>query len=415
MLLQNRMPKPENAVGQKRKLYSSAPGFSRATAVQHHPGAAELFAAIIRGEPPVMDHDVDAKTLDEYRSAAAYHGVGPLVTHALSAAASTDDPASALRDLLHSQTHADAAVDLIRERELIRVLDNLAARRIYPLLIKGTPLGYTHYSSPALRPRGDTDMLIPEKHREPVKRVLKELGYGWDNAVSGKLITYQFTAEKRDRHGVEHALDIHWRLSNLQLFSELFGYDELFEGSLPLGALGNNARTICPIHALILACAHRAGHIQAPYYVGERAYYGGNRLIWLYDIHLLLTRMIGGEVEAFANLAAEKKVTAVCLDGLLRVREHFHTELPAGLVASLSESGGDEPSARYLEPGAFRHFIGEIRALPDWRTRAALVKEHAFPPADFVMRKYHVSSRAWLPALYLHRGLRGAWKLLKRP
>lgn len=403
--------RPLRVIDRKRAGSAEAKTFS----MTHHADAAALFCEIIRGDFSPGQESFDTEAINELRNAAAYHGVGPLIAHVLSRQTGSSDAISQLLDSFCPQGRAEAALDLVRERELVDVLGAFADQNIHPLLIKGTPLAYTHYPSPSVRPRGDTDMLIPEKDCEPARRILEGLGYVLPNAVSGQWISSQFTAEKRDPFGVDHALDVHSRLSNQQIFAGLFSFDDLDRDSDPVAALGPNARTLNPVHALLLACTHRVGHFHTPVYLDGVPRYGGDRLIWLYDIHLLITGMSANEREKFSALAAEKRVRAVCLDGLRRASECFAAPLPDALIESLAEAGEPEPSARYLAPGGLPHLVNELRALPGWRARARLLKEHAFPPADYVLRKYDVSSPAWLPALYLHRGLRGVWKLVRRP
>ncbi len=80
-------------------------------------------------------------------------------------------------------------------------------------------------------------------------------------------------------------------------------YGELAARAVPLPALGRNAHAIAPVHALLLACIHRAGHANAPYHVDGIASPEGDRLIWLYDIHLLVGGMSAGELDEFVALA----------------------------------------------------------------------------------------------------------------
>ena len=58
-------------------------------------------------------------------------------------------------------------LEILQRRETVTVLEALTQRGIRPLLMKGAPLAYTHYRSPHLRPRGDTDVLIRRVDREP--------------------------------------------------------------------------------------------------------------------------------------------------------------------------------------------------------------------------------------------------------
>jgi hypothetical protein len=74
-----------------------------------------------------------------------------------------------------------------------------------------------------------------------------------------------------------------------------------------------------------------------------------------------------------------------------------------------------EYSAAYLRKSNIRHLLTEFRALPRWRDRITLLGEHLFPPSDYMLEKYAVTCRAWLPWLYLQRGIHGAWKRILNP
>src|SRR5262249_1172510 len=53
-----------------------------------------------------------------------------------------------------------SVVEMMRRRELVRILKILADVGIGVLVFKGAALGRTHYPAPHLRPRSDTDLLI---------------------------------------------------------------------------------------------------------------------------------------------------------------------------------------------------------------------------------------------------------------
>ncbi len=79
----------------------------------------------------------------------------------------------------------------------------------------------------------------------------------------------------------------------------------------------------------------------------------------------------------------------------------------------LSNGGAPEPSARYLDRGRLHHLVTDIRSLSNWPDRLRLAREHLFPPAEYILKKYAVSQRVWLPALYLRRGMQGIWRLIR--
>jgi hypothetical protein len=59
--------------------------------------------------------------------------------------------------------------------------------------------------------------------------------------------------------------------------------------------------------------------------------------------------------------------------------------------------------------------LSDVTALPDWRARARLVKEHVFPPAAYMREAYGISGRGWLPALYIWRFATGARRWFRPP
>ena len=170
----------------------------------------------------------------------------------------------------------DTALELLRRRELIAVLEALGAASVRPLVFKGAALAHTHYPIPAARPHLDVDLMVEEPAVEAADRVLTQLGYHRPLRISGTLIKSQATYLKEDAYGVLHTMDLHWKVSIPQVFADLFSFDELASSSVPLPAAGASARAVGRVHALAIACVHRVAH-----------HPGDDRPIWLHDIHLL--------------------------------------------------------------------------------------------------------------------------------
>ena len=59
----------------------------------------------------------------------------------------------------------------------------------------------------------------------------------------------------------------------------------------------------------------------------------------------------------------------------------------------------------FLRGGPRRLLLAELRAVRGWRQRLGWLREHAFPSADYMLRKYGTQQRWLLPALYLRRAL----------
>ena len=253
-------------------------------------------------------------------------------------------------------------------------------------------------------------MLIPPNRRDDVARVLAQIGYIKARGIEGEFVSYQSTWSREDERGGAFHLDVHWRINNSQILAKLMSYQELAARSVSLPALGPDARALADVDALLLACIHRTGHTNAPYQVPDATGLAGDRLIWLYDIHLLFSRMAAAEQEEFAERAAEKEIRAICRDALQRSADCFGTPIPARVRGVLEAPGPVEASARYFSGGSLRQMVGDFLALERWRDRWTWLRETAFPPEDYMRRKYPDSPRGWLPLLYLRRGLGGMAK-----
>jgi len=340
---------------------------------------------------------------DEICRAAGEHGVLPLVADCLSGRPGV--PAALASRLEHARRCA-VVEDLVQERELRRVLDAFAADRLRVVLIKGAHLAYSYYTRPDERPRIDTDILVAAQDRVRVATVLGELGYAPVAQTSGDLVMYQASYALTRGGATLHVVDVHWRIANPQRFGAVLSYDEADAAAEPVPGLGHGARGLSPVHALLLACVHPVAH-----------HANAHCLIWQRDIHLVASRFTVAEWRAFAALARARGVAAVCRRGLdLAVRD-FGTVVPDAPCVDLVDPALDEnATAAYLAGGRrhVEHVLWDLRALPTWRARTRLMRQHLFPPARYMRETYAPDSGAPLPWLYARRVWRGAQKWFAR-
>jgi len=305
---------------------------------------------------------------------------------------------------------AEAAVDVLRERELRAVLPALAAAGVRPILIKGAALAYSHYPRPELRLRQDTDMMIADADRDAVAQVLTGLGYQRQTEVDGELTTAQFHFDRRDASGVMHAFDVHWRITNARAFADALTYEEMARDAAPIPALGPDAWGSSPQHALLLACIHRVAH-----------HADTDDLLWLYDIHLL-AQGTDADAAAFAALASARGMRAVCTRGLDRASAAFGGIDRRWLAALSNANGAGKSDEREAQAAAFLRgpmslagiLKTDLAATPGWRRRLRILWEHLFPKRAFMYERYHTRSAIALPFLYLYRIVRGAPRWVRR-
>jgi len=230
------------------------------------------------------------------------------------------------------------------------------------------------------------------------------LGYRPHEHVSGELVSYQAIYDKSLNGVTVHTIDLHWRVANPQLFADVLSFDDLDAAAQPIPALGRSGRGPADAHALFLACVHRVAHHR-----DEKL------LMWIFDIHLLASHLTMAGWKTFLDLADRRKMMAVCRQGLALAVEQFKTAIPAAVMSDerLAAAGErHEPSAAFLkrERAQLATFVSDLRALGSWSDRGRLVREHLCPPPTYMRQVYAPASRAPLPALYVWRVVRGAWR-----
>ena len=364
-----------------------------------------MFEAILKGEPvpwPALQMSPEAFL----RSCEQQGLTGLVYARTVDRSVGGGWP-SAVLDGLAAAVRARTAQDLLRRAEVTRVLDALAGAGLSVVLLKGTPLAYNVYPTPAARPRTDTDILIPYEQVDRLRQAMAELGYGAPLFCSGDLLFCQFPLQRTDAFGVVHRFDCHWRISTQSVFADVLTFEEASARSIPVPALGEHARTLAPADALLLACVHPVMHHRnAP------------SLLWMFDVHLLAAALSHEEFERFAERAIAKQVAAICVQQLRAAALTFGSPVPDAVLRGLAAIEGPEPSAAYLGRGRGwgSELVASLRGLPRWRDRLRLLREVAFPTAAYIREAYGFErlpfSTALLPALYLHRIMAGGWKVL---
>ncbi len=322
---------------------------------------------------------VDAVLDDDQRELARADGVLPLIEWMSG-------------DLATLRGHA--ALQLARQARLTRLLDLLAGDGVSALVFKGAHLAHTCYPDPALRPYVDVDLLIRPSDVDAARRVFERAGHRLIPHVSGRFVMSQFHYVDGPIGG-PHAYDVHWQIANPIPFRHRLPFDELHANAVPLTVFGRNGLGPSLPHALLLACAHRAAH-----------HGGGDRLIWLMDLRLMLQMATPEQIDRFCACADKAGLNAVSYDACARAADLFgDVAVPEPLRSRAATSR--EPTRAYLKsPAPLTQLWLDLQALPTWRDRTSLVREHLFPPASYM--KASSTPRTPLAWAYAARLVRGA-------
>jgi hypothetical protein len=289
-----------------------------------------------------------------------------------------------------------AALDARREQLVRSLVASLSEEDIPALLFKGEALAYTVYAVPHLRPRTDVDLLVRRESLERAGTVLEARGWTHLPEPEPEIFASQ-RHYRNEHHGRAGALvDLHWRIANPRIFGDALPFDDLYERSVTVPQLGRAARAPGLVDALLLACIHRVAHHD-----------DAVDLLWVWDIHLLASRIREEERARLAWLAERTEMIAVCRRGIELAASLFETAGAPALLAMLPPRPS-EPSSRFVG-GASRSTIlaSDFAALNSWRDKLRLLGEHLFPPLSYMRTRYPTWPDVLMPLAYVDRIARG--------
>ena len=362
--------------------------------------AAALDGQVVRWPDPSERPDV----IEAIGDAALYHGVAGLLADRPEVLRDWPGP---LVDRLTHQARAQAMWELRHREVLTKLLAALQDHGIPSLLMKGTAVAYDLYANPAARSRGDSDLLVAADDLGKCQSVLAELGF---EPGTGDGLAEEFANQQPWIHtaadGSTHAIDLHWHVMNAHSLRDMLPVGECLAQSRPLPRLSPEARTMDRVRLLLHTCLHRAMHRNAPYFVGRATYFGSDRLIWTYDVHLLSEALDRDQWSLFCKLAEEKGVAGVCLDGLQKAKASLGTRIPDDVLGNLEASSArDRKISHFVPTRALARAWQDVRAVAGVASKIRYAGARMVPRAAFLRAKYPDMANYPLPLLYLRRML----------
>lgn len=362
-----------------------------------------LLARALAGTAPAWPVAWQAPAAtDRLLARIAYHGIGGLLFEQRSVLPGWP---TAVLDNLREQAIARTMWEMRHRLLLATLLERFAAAGIPSLILKGSALAYDLYPSPASRVRGDTDLLIDRADLQPAREALAGLGYRLlgDAAPGLDDLNLQEVWQLRSADGGSHDLDLHWQALNSPALRDQLPFHECIAAARPLPRLHPAARGLDRARALLHACLHRAQHISSPYHVEGDTHYGGDRLIWAHDIHLLAAALEPEQWQQLCRIARAEGSAAACLAGLEFARARLGTAWPEEVTAQL-RAAGTQAASRYLLGGRqVQRALLDLRAIPGSRLKLRYLGLRLFPSAAFLRDKYPRMQRAPLWLLHLRR------------
>lgn len=324
-----------------------------------------------------------------------YHGIEPVMAATCERAAGHDwlDPNQDI-------AKRAAAAELARGTEFIRVITALQAiPGCAPILFKGQALAHNTYPQPWLRPRTDIDALVERNAFEATVDALTALGYEPADAIDADLVLPQLSLHKH-QHGVNHVWDVHWRLSNRPALADALTYSEIRARAVETRVDGIAFLTPDRVHSLLIACMHLMGH-----HADEV------RLIWLYDIHLLVAALSDSEYQRFLDEAAGPAAMQAACHGALALTQRY---IPGERTDALCQALDPGPGARWKTNRFYLSGLLADAGAVGRGNRLRFAAQHLFPSKDYMIKRFGIRHRWQLPFWYAIRIVRALPKLFRR-
>lgn len=363
-------------------------------------GIDALLAAVLRGEEtrlpgPLRDEGGQARLRQRMR----FHGIGALL---LERWALMPDWPGAVLDTLRTDAREQAMWELGHKASIAPAIAALARQGVPAIVLKGTAMAHDLYPRPALRTRGDTDLLVTRADVGRARAVLAACDLSLDAPADDGVDRMQEAWLIAGRDGTTHCLELHWQALDAAALEGLLPFETCLADARPLPRLCPGALRLGHPAMLLHALVHRAKHMVSTYFVDNVAHHDGDRLIWLMDFDLLARALDETGWARFADLALASGLAPVCREGLEATRHWLGTPLPGGIMARL-EMAGASAYSDYLFQGGAGRTLRNLAATQGLAARLRYLRAKLLPGAAEVRRKYPAMQGSPIALLYLWR------------
>jgi hypothetical protein len=337
----------------------------------------------------------------------AFHGVALVV--ARQAEAFGQWPGG-LREQVQGEARGQSFWELGHRQALARLVEALAAAGVAHVITKGTALAYTLYPEPAMRRRGDSDLLLPGAGRRSLRKVLAANGF----RPVGDARPLQESWAHDCPMGFTHVFDLHWQSNASAVISHCFERAGIGSRTVPLPRISPAARAIAPTDNVILIAINRALHGQFGYITGADKAFEEDRLIWAMDFDLLCGSFGQGDWQALMGAVQMSGTAPVVLSALTFAQAALGTAIPAEIMAQLAAVPGDARLLRYLgEMSGMARLRLNLSACQGLTDKLRLTRYTLFPGAEVLHERFPKAAHWPIPALQVRRLLFGIGQLMQ--
>jgi hypothetical protein len=329
---------------------------------------------------------------DLFAQMADREGVAPLMYWKLK-----DSPievAPSTFNFLRSSYYQTLAQNTLVYQELERILEALDEAGIPVIVLKGAALATTVYEDIGLRPMGDLDLLVRPEHLKAATSVITSFGYFVQKAI------YHIVFGRDQTQSTN--IELHWfligidqyRSTRIDYWNQARFWYQYSAKSISINR--KNIHLFSPLFNIIYLTAHLG--IQHPQ--------DSPRLIWLYDLHLIIWKhQSDSDWEDVSQLIELVDCSALLPEVIKEARNRFDTPMPASLFHALAEMSENPVRTlkRPYEDHKLPQWVWNSWRFLNWQMRLAMVWRLIFPDRSYMRWRYDFAQAWMLPLSYPYR------------
>jgi len=358
-----------------------------------------LSKALLGQENAIPWHQFTTEDWKEFVSSALAERVAPLLCYGFRHRGWPAEMPEHIRQLLLKEFYNAVANASLMFRELEHVLAELEKNNIQVVLLKGSALALTLYPHIALRPMADLDLLIRLPDLSAAIEVVEAIAYVPENPPMRRRLHHLFFYETNFRGGDRALtqLELHWDLVGGADSRYRPDIDWFWDQTKTI-RIGNISTLILSPTAYLL---HAAVHVSLKH-GGEET-----RLLWLYDLHLLITQCQDLDWKLLIKKAKEFHWLPVVEAVLNELTRKFSTSFPAWIFDACAHENDTQTRLLVQQMAAARHTrtTGMLAHLA-FLSRPARIRWLAavvFPDPEYMRWRYRPRPMWLWPGCYFVR------------
>ena len=315
---------------------------------------------------------------------ARFHGIAVLLGHAPDALSGWPAPVA---DTVRGEMRLAALWEALHRKMIAGIMEQLAEKGVSTIVMKGTALAYLYYDEPAMRRRGDTDLLIRPDDLTAARTVLEQAGCYRREDPHG--LYFQETWLVDCGAGMVHSIDLHWQPSDRPVLQKILAAKRFWDGRRPVERLSLHAGAPDALTMLVHGAVNQAWHVARGYSVEETRITGGRRLIWAVDYLRLTAGFDEGRWQELAAFCETHDAAAIVHQALSGAHQDIGLAVPSRVMERLARAASASPAGAYIaDPGVVRDFWRDLGAADSLAVRLRLIRSLAFAPRSHLVEKY---------------------------